>query len=200
MTDPYIYAIAALLPLTAAMLISQLNPYNALILRGILGAVSALLYAVLGAADVALTEALMGTLLAIALYAVAVRSSMVMRLGVLQELATETASHCTFDQIMADLRASLAKRYLRVELVLYGDLQALQQALVDRDIHTTISPKRLDHQADLDTTDLEPRHSYQTVTRIRRLYEILQAELPSGMSLMYVNSSDNAASPPEQHP
>ena len=57
MTDPYIYGIVALLPITALMLVSQANPYNALILRGILGAIAALIYSILGAADVALTEA-----------------------------------------------------------------------------------------------------------------------------------------------
>ena len=70
MTDPYIYGIVALLPITALMLVSQANPYNALILRGILGAIAALIYSILGAADVALTEALMGTLLSISLYAI----------------------------------------------------------------------------------------------------------------------------------
>ncbi|NJK30310.1 MAG: DUF4040 domain-containing protein, partial [Acaryochloris sp. SU_5_25] len=70
--DSYIYIITALLPLTAGMVVLQVNPYHALIMRGILGAVAAMLYAVLGAADVALTEALVGTMLAITLYAVAV--------------------------------------------------------------------------------------------------------------------------------
>lgn len=39
MTDPYIYAIVALLPISVLMLVLQSNPYNALILRGILGAI-----------------------------------------------------------------------------------------------------------------------------------------------------------------
>lgn len=199
MTDPYIYAIAALLPVTAGMLISQPNPYNALILRGILGAVAALIYAILGAADVALTEALMGTLLAISLYAVAVRSSMVMRLGVL-EPSTEMAHDRTFNQLVADLRTILAKRYLRLELVAYGDSQALQQALSDRAVHTTISPAPPQTSHDMGTHPLETMHSYQTVTRIQRLYEIMQPELPSGMSLIYVNALDSATSTSEQHP
>ncbi|PSB13086.1 hypothetical protein C7B76_21020, partial [filamentous cyanobacterium CCP2] len=75
--DIYIVAIVALLPLCALILTFQVNPYHALILRGILGAVAALVYAVLGGADVALTEALVGTMLAITLYAVAGRSSLV---------------------------------------------------------------------------------------------------------------------------
>ena len=85
MNDSYVYVIVALLPLAAFMLTVQVNPYNALVIRGILGAVAALVYAVLGAADVALTEALVGTMLAITLYAVAVRSSLVMRIGVLKD-------------------------------------------------------------------------------------------------------------------
>ncbi|NJL02032.1 MAG: DUF4040 domain-containing protein, partial [Spirulinaceae cyanobacterium SM2_1_0] len=82
MLDGEIAIIVALLPLAAAMVVFQTNPYYALVVRGILGAIAALVYAVLGAADVALTEALVGTMLAITLYAVAVRSSLVMRLGV----------------------------------------------------------------------------------------------------------------------
>ena len=85
MNDSYIYIIIALLPLSACKLLFQTNPYNALIIRGILGAVAALVYVVLGAADVALTEALVGTMLSITLFAVAVRSSLIMRLGVLRD-------------------------------------------------------------------------------------------------------------------
>lgn len=91
--ESYVYGITALLPLAAAMVVFQTNPYHALVIRGILGAIAALVYAVLGAADVALTEALVGTLLAITLYAVAVRSSLVLRLGVLKaDLAALEAS------------------------------------------------------------------------------------------------------------
>jgi putative multicomponent Na+:H+ antiporter subunit B len=85
MDDSYLYVIVALLPLSACMLVFQTNPYHALVIRGILGAVAALVYAVLGAADVALTEALVGTMLAITLYAVAVRSSLIMKLGILED-------------------------------------------------------------------------------------------------------------------
>jgi len=87
--DGYVYAIAVLLPVSASMLVSQTNPYNALVIRGILGAFSALFYTILGAADVALTEALVGAFLATMLYAVAVRSSLVLRLGVVESVAIE---------------------------------------------------------------------------------------------------------------
>ena len=73
--------ITALVPLTAVLLVSQSNPSQTLVLRGILGSVSTLLYALLGAPDVAITEALVGTLLSTTLYAVALRSSMTLRLS-----------------------------------------------------------------------------------------------------------------------
>lgn len=72
--------ITALFPLTAILLVTQANPYQTLVLRGILGSVATLLYALLGAPDVALTEALVGTLLSTTLYAVALRSAMALRL------------------------------------------------------------------------------------------------------------------------
>ena len=87
--DGYVYAIAVLLPISASMLILQTNPYKALVMRGILGAISALIYTILGAADVALTEALVGSFLATMLYVVAVRSSLVLRLGVVHDLEQE---------------------------------------------------------------------------------------------------------------
>jgi putative multicomponent Na+:H+ antiporter subunit B len=82
MNDSYIYVITALLPLSAFMLVLQVNPYHALVIQGIVRAVAALVFAVLGA-DVALTQALIGTLFAITLYVIAVRLSLVRRLGVI---------------------------------------------------------------------------------------------------------------------
>ncbi|NET53241.1 MAG: DUF4040 domain-containing protein [Merismopedia sp. SIO2A8] len=73
--DFLIIPIVLLLPLIAGLLVSQNNLYHALVIRGILGAVASLIYALLGAADVALTEALVGTMLSMALYVIAVRSS-----------------------------------------------------------------------------------------------------------------------------
>lgn len=75
--------IVALLPLTALFTVVQIHPYFALISRGMMGVVAVLFYASMGAPDVALTEALVGTLLTVMLFAIAVRSSLVMRIGIL---------------------------------------------------------------------------------------------------------------------
>lgn len=89
--------IVALLPLTALFTVLQKQPYAALVSRGILGAVAVLLYAVMGAPDVALTEALVGTLLTVILYAITVRSTQVLRLGMLSrqaDLPERSQVHC----------------------------------------------------------------------------------------------------------
>lgn len=178
--DTYVYAITALLPLVASMVIFQVNPYHALVIRGILGAVAALVYTVLGAADVALTEALVGTLLAIALYAVAVRSSLVLRLGVLKDEAIGSTQAIDFEQLMANLRAIFGKRHMRVELIPYLDREDLQQALVNKDVHAICIQ-----------SDPEQPRVYHATTRLRRLYDILQAELvPLSIRLTYLSPAD----------
>ncbi|NJL61445.1 MAG: DUF4040 domain-containing protein [Methylacidiphilales bacterium] len=175
--DSYIYAIVALLPLSALMLVSQVNPYHALVIRGALGAVAAMVYGILGAADVALTEALMGTMLAITLYAIAVRSSLVLRLGVLDD----GESQGDFGELMADFRKIFSKRQMRLELVTYPNTQALHRALIDREVHATCISSEGGNQA------------YCTTTRIQRIYDIIQAELSSpATSLNYLDTSINA--------
>jgi putative multicomponent Na+:H+ antiporter subunit B len=172
MIDIYVYILVALLPLSSIALILQVNPYHALVIRGVLGAIAALVDAVLGAADVALTEALMGTLLAITLYAVAVRSSMVMRLGVLE--GKESAD---FRKILAQLRTILAKWYLRLELVPYSTPEALKDALLNQEVHGTCQQ--------------ESPETYHTEIRVRRLYEIVKSEnSPTTLSYLESNSEE----------
>ncbi len=103
--------ITALFPITAILLVTQNNPYQTLVLRGILGSVATLLYALLGAPDVALTEALVGTLLSTTLYAVALRSAMELRLHDRRAAATDPA---LVEQQLSDWIAPL---HLRLRLL-----------------------------------------------------------------------------------
>jgi putative multicomponent Na+:H+ antiporter subunit B len=187
----YINAIVALLPLTAAMLTVQVNPYNALVLRGILGAVAALVYAILGAADVALTEALVGTMLAITLYVVAVRSSLVMRIGVLKSALSETGNDQSLAYLIADLKTIASRYYLRLELISYPDPESLSQALIEKEVHATCIGQRQLNQQIFPVSE-SVQKPYHTATRIRRLYSILQTELvSSATSLAYVTVQDS---------
>jgi putative multicomponent Na+:H+ antiporter subunit B len=169
----------------------------------------------LGAADVALTQALMGTLLAITLYAIAVRSSLVMRLGVLEDgaivqsavpkaietddeslpdgkaVSVATPQECDhFQQLMDDIRTIFHKHYMRVEVVPYTNTQALHRALMDKEVHATCARREHDNQDPVATED--EQQPYHTTTRVQRLYEIMQTELSSpATSLTYVNASDS---------
>ena len=183
MNDNYIYVITALLPLAALMVVLEANPYHALVVRGILGAMAAMLYAIFGAPDVALTEALVGTMLAITLYAVAVRSSLVMRLGVLKDELAQTDAQRPFGQLMDELRNIFSKRYMRLELVPYKDREELLRALMEKEVHATCAPQVVDE---------EEKPPYHTTTRLQRLYDIMQTELLSpSTSLTYISTSDS---------
>ena len=112
--------LVALLPLTALFAVLQTQPYSALILRGIMGTLAVLLYAVLGAPDVALTEALVGTLLTVILFIVAVRSSLVMRVG---RLSNSTVS-VSVRKLCARHRLSLRESVYESEKELVAAIKA----------------------------------------------------------------------------
>ncbi|MEB3296396.1 MAG: hydrogenase subunit MbhD domain-containing protein [Cyanobacteriota bacterium] len=110
--------ITALFPLTAILLVTQGNPYQTLVLRGILGSVATLLYALLGAPDVALTEALVGTLLSTTLYAVALRSAMALRLHDRRPPTSAAAAGAAeADSVEKQLADWISPLYLRLRLV-----------------------------------------------------------------------------------
>lgn len=181
MIESYIYVIIALLPLAALMLVFQVNPYHALVIRAILGALAALVYAVLGAADVALTEALVGTMLAITLYVVAVRSSLVMRLGILTEVEAGTETY--FAELIANIRKVINKHHLRLELVEYPNPKTLELALLTKEVHAICSkPEKLEPESE---------HTYHTAIRVRRLFEIMKTELPPAETILtYITVSN----------
>ncbi|MFS8835920.1 DUF4040 domain-containing protein [Synechococcus sp. WC101] len=161
MEETLLLVIALLLPLTAALVVTQTNPYHALVMRGILGSIAALIYALFGAADVALTEALVGTMLSITLYAIAVRSSLSMRLGVLKDSPLLAARTSAAQQLLQQMRQGLQQYHMRLELAVYGSAEALLAALHSREVHTIA---------------LEPDEEvaeYRLVTRVPRLQAIL---------------------------
>lgn len=182
--DFYLIGITILFFLTASLVVSQVNPYHALVIRGILGALAALVYAMFGAADVALTEALVGTMLSITLYAIAVRSSLSMRLGILMDEKEETLTNeKSLKELLLALRTSLSKHHLRLEIIPYEDVQALQSALETKEIHTTCiltQPETMEVSTPF----------YALQTRVKRLYNLMESEaLKAYSTLTYVNQS-----------
>ncbi|MCM1982044.1 DUF4040 domain-containing protein [Lyngbya confervoides] len=182
--EVYILAIAALMPLTASLLLVQTNPYHALVIRGILGAVAALVYALFGAADVALTEALVGTMLSITLYAIAVRSSLRMQLGILEtEGQASLAQTQEGQQLITTMQQAISSHHLRLELVPFSQIQDLQSALRKREVHATLV-RLPEGEASDGPSDSA---SYQCQVRVQRLAELLDPQLsPQGVRLVQV--------------
>ena len=116
--------ITALLPLVSVLMVCQDNPYQALMLRGVFGSASTLLFVLLGAPDVALTEAMVGTLLSTTLYVIALRSSMTLRLedrrSTAMEGATKGAMQRSVDAEAQVLRHWIQPLHLRLRLVREG--------------------------------------------------------------------------------
>ncbi len=181
--DSYLYIIIALLPLAAMMVVFQTNPYHALVIRGVLGAIAALVYSILGAPDVALTEALVGTLLAITLYAVAVRSSLVLTIGVLKDELEISDQNSDFQTLISKVQTSLDPYYVRVELKPYPNIKDLNQALNQEEIHAKFFSSSISEMV-----VEEQRTVYQLVTRLTRIYEIVKPSLTS--ALVRLNSTD----------
>ena len=69
-----LFPIELILPVLGLLLIRTESPIRGLIYRSFLGSIAALIYAVVGAPDVALTEVLVGTLLSAILYIITIRA------------------------------------------------------------------------------------------------------------------------------
>ncbi len=164
MDELYVYLVVALLPIASILQLLQENPYQALVVRGILGAVAVLSYIVLGAADVALTEALVGTLLGVILYIVAVRSSFVIRLGVVKGQYDEE-----FQKIIDEFRVIIKKLHLRLELVYYPEEEQLQDALCQKQVHGIL------------VSCAEKKYTFRF--RIKRILELVKSEKKAGYLL-----------------
>lgn len=130
-----------MLPITALVTVLQKRPFYALVSRGMMGAVAALVYAVMGAPDVALTEALMGTLLTILLYLIAVRSSMVVKVGWLagiEKEAVHQGSGC--DPLFEPILRCCRHHYLETEFIRFTDSSALEAAFDQGRIQAVFEP------------------------------------------------------------
>ena len=110
MTPSYVLPPVLGVPLIGLALVRCDDPWKALVLRSSLGGFASLLFATYGAVDVAVTEALVGTLLSTLLYTVAIKSTTTFRL--LQQPESSMAP-----EQEQQLRQLLSMVGLRLELI-----------------------------------------------------------------------------------
>jgi putative multicomponent Na+:H+ antiporter subunit B len=130
-------------------------------------------------------------MLAITLYVVAVRSSLVMRIGVLEDKSSDADDdERHFGKLMDGLRTILSKHYMRLELVTYTNMQALHRALMDKEVHATCARPEDENQDD--ALHGNKKQPYHTTTRVRRIYDIMKTELSSPATILTYTSTPDS--------
>ncbi len=128
MSETVVYAVALLLPLTALLTLKQENILHAVMCRALFGVAAALLYSLLGAPDVAVTEVLVGALLVTLLYVVVFKRTRELRVGV-------TEARCLEGGACQMLAVFCRERGFRERNIFFADeedlVSALDEALVD---------------------------------------------------------------------
>ena len=102
-----IFPLELLLPILGILLIRSYSPINSLIYRSFLGSIAALIFALTGAPDVALTEVMVGTLLSSLLYIVTIRSCYSIVVIVDENNPPSTAKKLYFKSIFSELHLSI---------------------------------------------------------------------------------------------
>ena len=102
-----IFPLELLLPILGILLIRSYSPINSLIYRSFLGSIAALIFALTGAPDVALTEVMVGTLLSSLLYIVTIRSCYSIVVIVDENNPPSTAKKLYFKSIFDELHLSI---------------------------------------------------------------------------------------------
>lgn len=128
MSELVLIGAALLLPVTAFLTLRQENVLHAIMGRALFGVAAALLYGLLGAPDVAVTEVLVGALLVTLLYVVVFKRTREIRIGALEEF-------CVGKECYRQIRDLCHKRGVRERTVHFSSyeemLEALEEFLID---------------------------------------------------------------------
>ena len=102
-----------ILPFLGIFLIQSKSPIQALIYRSFLGSVAALIYSLIGAPDVALTEVLVGTLLSTLIYIISIRGCYSLILLVKEDELIDDRIFEDFTNAMSELHFHLVVKKVK---------------------------------------------------------------------------------------
>ena len=134
-----------ILPFLGILLIRSNSPPQALIYRSFLGSIAALIYSLVGAPDVALTEVLVGTLLSTLIYIVSIRGCFSLVLLIKEDDDIDNLIFESFKKAINELHINLVvKKVDNIELdnkgkIIWDKANTLSgsphAALIDNDLH-----------------------------------------------------------------
>ena len=171
--------IELILPVLGILLIRTESPIRGLIYRSFLGSIAALIYASVGAPDVALTEVLVGTLLSAILYIITIRACYTVLIVIPKDFNLSESMSCQIKELFNELH--LQVKYLKKDME--SEVSDYKSLLVDTTLagspHAVLDGQGLFMESDLLLRDLQTT-SYFKSNKVSMKLLSVTAETKSG--------------------
>ena len=165
-----LFPIELILPVLGLLLIRTESPIRGLIYRSFLGSIAALIYAAVGAPDVALTEVLVGTLLSAILYIITIRACYTVLIVVPQDFMISDQINQQVSEIFNELH--LQVKYLKQDFDAnagnYNEL--LSAPTLSGSPHAVLDNRGICIESPILLRDLKSTNYYQTNTMNVQLF------------------------------
>lgn len=171
--------IELILPVLGILLIRTESPIRGLIYRSFLGSIAALIYASVGAPDVALTEVLVGTLLSAILYIITIRACYTVLIVIPKDFNLSESMSCEIKELFNELH--LQVKYLKKDME--SEVSDYKSLLVDTTLagspHAVLDGQGLFMESDLLLRDLQTTSYFKSNKLSMKLLSVT-AETKSG--------------------
>ena len=171
--------IELILPVLGILLIRTESPIRGLIYRSFLGSIAALIYASVGAPDVALTEVLVGTLLSAILYIITIRACYTVLIVIPKDFNLSESMSCEIKELFNELH--LQVKYLKKDME--SEVSDYKSLLVDTTLagspHAVLDGQGLFMESDLLLRDLQTTSYFKSNQVSMKLLSVT-AETKSG--------------------
>ena len=159
-----LFPVELILPVLGLLLIRTESPIRGLIYRSFLGSIAALIYAAVGAPDVALTEVLVGTLLSAILYIITIRACYTVLIVVPEDLIISDQISQQVSEMFNELH--LQVKYLKQDFNAHsGNYNELLSATtLSGSPHAVLDNKGICIESPMLLRDLKSTNYYQTNT------------------------------------
>lgn len=171
--------IELILPVLGILLIRTESPIRGLIYRSFLGSIAALIYASVGAPDVALTEVLVGTLLSAILYIITIRACYTVLIVIPKDFNLSESMSCEIKKLFNELHLQVKylKKDMESEVSDYKSL--LEDTTLAGSPHAVLDGQGLFMESDLLLRDLQTT-SYFKSNKVSMKLLSVTAETKSG--------------------
>ena len=165
-----LFPIELILPVLGLLLIRTESPIRGLIYRSFLGSIAALIYAAVGAPDVALTEVLVGTLLSAILYIITIRACYTVLIIVPEDFIISDQISKQISEMFNELH--LQVKYLKQDFNAHsGNYNELLSATtLSGSPHAVLDNKGICIESPMLLRDLKSTKYYKTNTMMVQLF------------------------------